>query len=139
MPNPSPSSGEPPYAIIIDPEEGLVLLTMYGVVSGPDLLNAAKEVHEDESWENGFDVIWDCSRVHSHIVAPEDVPPLIEEETDHCEGHDYVIQSPAENEHVLADLLARLCRRGGKSMSVHADMDGVLRSLGRESLPASLT
>ena len=88
--------------------------------------------------EDSFDVIWDCSRVEAHIMGPEEMQPLVDEVTEHGRGHDALVESQVAAEDMVGDLLVRFIRRRGKSASSHANMEGALRSLNRESLPPSL-
>ena len=122
----------------IDPDEGLALVRMQGTLSGEDMLEISQRVHAHADWQNGFDAIWDCSRVRAHIVAPEDVPPIIEEEVETGKGRDLLIESRVVGESQISRLLAAWCRREGKPARVYPSLDAALESLGREQLPASL-
>ena len=102
------------------------------------MLEIARRVHAHPLWQDGFDAIWDCSRVRSHIVGPEEVPPIIQEEAESGDGRDLLIESRAAGESQLSRLLAAWCRREGKPSRVYASMAEALEALGLAELPASL-
>ena len=137
-----PHMSEPPPDALagfqIDPDEGLALVRMKGTLSGEDMLEISRTVHAHPDWQDGFDAIWDCSRVRAHVVAPEDVPPIIEEEASTGAGRDLLIESRAVGESQISRLLAAWCRREGKPARVYPSLEAALDSLGRTELPASL-
>jgi hypothetical protein len=133
-----PSEPAVPYDYAVDPAARLAYGRMWGTVTGDDMLALITAVHNDPRWENGFDAIWDCSRVHAHIVDISEVGPLIDEEAASGDGHDVLIESPRLAEIALAHLLAAFSRRRGKQVTVHMDVDDALDALGRDTLPAVL-
>lgn len=127
-----------PYDYAVDPAAGLAYGRMWGVVTGDDMLALITAVHDDPRWEDGFDAVWDCSRVHAHVVDISEVGPLVEEAVASVGGRDVLVESPRLAEIALAQLLAAFCRRRGKPVTVHTDIDAALAALGRDALPAPL-
>ncbi len=128
----------PPFDARMDQEAGIGIVRFSGRVTGQEMIGGAAALFALPGWNHAFDVIWDCSRVEAHVLSPGEVGPLVDEVTDNQEGHDALIESQIAREEMLGDLLVRFIRRRGKSASSHADMDGALRTLGRDALPASL-
>ena len=101
------------------------------------MLRAVRSVHADPAWQPTFDAVWDCSGVTAHVVLPEEIPPLVEEEAT-ASGRDVLIESPVAGESALSQMLAAFCRRRGKDMTVYMTLEDGLRALGRDALPAAL-
>jgi hypothetical protein len=111
---------------------------MWGVVTGAELLRAARSVHEDPDWQPGFDVVWDCSAVRSHDVVPADVDPLVREEVASGDGRDVLVSSLSTGDRAISEMLAAFCRRRGKAMTVHPTLAEALAVLGYDALPEPL-
>ena len=139
QPVPRMSAPPDPFAYVVDPGEAIAYARMWGVVSGADMLQLARAVHADPLWECGFDAVWDCSAVRAHVVAPGDVDPIVREAAASGQGRDVLVQSRADGDGAIAQMLAAFCRRSGKAMTVHATLSDALAALGREALPAALT
>ena len=122
-----------PFSYAIDGEARLAVGRMWGDVTGADMLALLEAVHQDPAWHDGFDALWDCSRVRVHIVAPDEVEPLVAEEADSGRGRDVLVESPTAGESALSQMLAVLCRRRGKSMTVHPTVAAALAALGHEA------
>ena len=133
----TPSSASFHYRI--DPEAGLALAEFSGVVSGRDMLEGARTLHADPDWQDGYDVIWDCSQVTKHLVGPEDVGPLLIEETDAGCGHDALVENAHLGDTMISEMLTGFLRRRGKPAGVFRTRAEALSSLKRDALPASLT
>lgn len=127
-----------PYDFDIDPAARLAYGRMWGTVTGNDMLALLTAVHDDPRWQTGFDAIWDCSRVHAHVVDISEVAPLIDEEAGSGDGRDALVESPRLAEIALAQLLAAFSLRRGKQVTVHTSVDAALAALGRGELPVSL-
>lgn len=125
-------------SVALDAAERLAVVRMQGVVSGPMILAATTQVHSDPAWEDGFDVVWDCSTVYAHDILPADVTPIVDAEVGSGDGRDVLVCSPAIGDRVISEMLAAMCRRRGKAMTVHASFAEALATLGRDALPASL-
>ena len=82
--------------------------------------------------------MWDCSGVVAHVVAPEEVEPLVDEEVEAGEGRDALVESTSQADTAITRLLAHLVRRRGKPATVHATLAEALVALGHDRLPASL-
>lgn len=115
--------------------ERLAVVEMFGIVSGPMILAAADRIHADPEWEDGFDVVWNCRAVHAHDVLPEDVRPIVDAEVESGDGRDVLICSQTSGDRAISEMLAAMCRRRGKSMTVYATLDEALAALGRDALP----
>ena len=122
----------------IDPEAGLALAELEGVVTGGDMLDAAQTLHADPDWHDGFDVLWDCSRVTKHLVGPEDVGPLLIEETGTGCGHDALVENERLGDTMISEMLTGFLRRRGKPAGVFHTRAEALKAIGREELPPSL-
>ena len=133
-----PSETPVPYDYAVDPAARLAYGRMWGTVTGDDMLALITAVHDDPRWQKGFDAIWDCSRVRTHIVDIDEVGPLVDEEATSGAGHDVLVESPLLAEIALAQLLAAFARRRGKHMTVEGTVDAALAALGHDTLPASL-
>lgn len=133
-----PTGPDVPYDYAIDSLARLAYGRMWGTVTGDDMLALVTAVHDDPRWENGFDAIWDCSRVLTHVVDISEVGPLIDEEAASGDGRDALIESPRLAEVALAQLLAAFALRRGKQVTVHVSVDDALDALGRDTLPAPL-
>lgn len=129
------SSAERPYSFVVDASARLAYGRMWGLVTGQDMLALIAETHADPAWQNGFDAIWDCSAVTAHVVGPEEVAPIVEEEVASGDGRDTLVESPTVGESALSEMLAAFCRRRGKTMTVYTTLDDALAALGREELP----
>ncbi len=125
---------EVPFDYVIEPDERLGYGRMWGTVTGDDMLALITAVHADPRWEHDFDAIWDCSRVHAHIVDIDEVGPLVAEAATST-GRDVLVESPRLTEIALAHLLAAFSRRRGKQMTVTTSVEAALVALGREALP----
>lgn len=123
------------FGYAIHPDEAIVYTRMWGVVTGADMLRLAQAVHADARWEQGFDAIWDCTDVRAHVVAPEDVDPIVREAAASGNGRDVLVQSRSEGDGAISQMIAAFCRRGGKAMTVHGSLADALAALGREALP----
>ena len=135
-----PMSAPPaaPFSYALDPASRLAYGRMWGAVSGADMLALVRSVHADPAWEAGFDAVWDCSAVTTHIVLPDEVPPIVEDEAASGVGRDVLIESPAAGESALSHMIAAFCRRSGKDMTVHTSLAAGLARLGHSGLPEVL-
>lgn len=133
-----PPDPDPPFDYAVDPVARLAYGRMWGTVTGDEMLALITAVHDDPHWRSGFDAIWDCSRVHAHIVDIGEVAPLVDEEAASGHGRDALVESPRLAEIALAQLLAAFSRRRGKHVTVHTSVDDALAALGRDALPAPL-
>lgn len=124
-----------PFACAVDAATGLAYARLWGEVTGADMLEAVQAVHGDPAWEDGFDAIWDCSSVTVHVVSPDEVKPLIDEEAASEPGHDVLIESPVLGESALSEMLPAFCRCRGKTMTVHSTLQDALAELAHEALP----
>ena len=134
MADPGPS----PYVYDIDPASGLALAKMRGVVTGTAMLDVLEAVHGDPRWSPGFEAIWDCSDVTSHVVSPPDVRPIVLEAVSGGRGNDVLIPSPRVGDDVISDTLAVYSRRLGKRVVVRATLHEAIETLGRDGLPEAL-
>ena len=122
----------------IDADAGLALAELKGVVTGSDMLNAAKTLHADPAWQNGYDVLWDCSEVSKHIVGPEDIGPILVEETRAGSGRDALVENAHLSDTMISEMLTSFLRRRGKPAGVFRTRADALSALRRDALPASL-
>lgn len=122
----------------LDPVEHLALVRMRGVVTGRAILAAAERLHADPAWEDGFDVVWDCSAVHAHDILPADVQPIVDAEVASGSGREVLVCSPSLGDRAISEMLAAMCRRRGKEMTVHTTLADALGALGRDALPPTL-
>lgn len=129
------SSRPDPFVYVVDPDETLAYARMWGVVTGGDMLRLVQAVHRDPLWVYGFDAVWDCSAVRAHVVAPEDVEPIVREEVASGTGRDVLVRSANPDDAAISQMLAAFCRRRGKAMTVHGSLPDALAALGREALP----
>lgn len=111
---------------------------MFGVVSGPMILAAADRIHADAAWEAGFDVVWNCSAVLAHDILPADVDPIVDAEVASGNGRDVLVCSPTYGDRAISEMLAVMCRRRGKDMTVHATLAEALAALGRDAIPPAI-
>lgn len=129
---------ESPSFVAVDPSERLALVVFEGVVSGPMILAAADHIHADPAWEDGFDVVWNCGAVLAHDILPDDVVPIVDAEVGSGGGRDVLVCSPSFGDRAISEMLAAMCRRRGKTMTVHASLGEALAALGRDALPPSM-
>ena len=127
----------PPH-VAIDPSERLALIEMRGVVTGSMIVDAADRVHDDPAWEDGFDVVWNCAAVLAHDVLPADVGPIVDARVESGDGRDVLVCSPTFGDRAISEMLAVMCRRRGKAMTVHTTLNEALAALGRDALPATM-
>ena len=127
----------PPH-VAVDPSERLAVIEMFGVVSGPMILAAADRIHSDPKWEDGFDILWNCAAVLAHDVLPEHVGPIVDAEVESGDGRDVLVSSLTSGDRAISEMLAAMCRRRGKSMTVHASLEEALAALGRDALPPAM-
>ena len=126
------------FSCAIDPASRLACIRMWGVVTGPEMLEAARSVHEDPAWQPGFDVVWDCSAVRSHDVVPADIEPLVREEAASGDGRDVLVCSPSTSDRAIKEMIAAFCRRRGKDVTVCTSLAEALGALGHDALPEPL-
>ena len=122
----------------IDPEARLALVRFEGTVTGSDILDAARALHSDPAWSDGFDVIWDCSRVVRHAVGPEDVAPLIVEEVPTGSGMDALVQNMKPSDSLISNMIASFLRLRGKPAAVFSSVEEALEAVGCAALPTTL-
>ncbi len=127
-----------PFDYAIDADAGLAYGRMWGCVSGGDMLALTTAVHGDAAWRDSFDTIWDCSRVTAHVVAADEVRPLVRDIVESGPGRDALVESPAVGESAISQMLAAFSRRSGKDMTVHASVEAALAALGRDALPSAM-
>ncbi len=99
------------------------------------LLAAADRIHADPAWHDGFDVLWNCAAVLAHDILPADVGPIVDAEVGSGDGRDVLVCSPTFGDRAISEMLAAMCRRRGKAMTVHATLAEALAALGRDALP----
>ena len=126
---------EIPADVQVHPMERLAVVEMFGVVSGPMIVAAAARVQADPEWEAGFDVVWNCGAVLAHDILPADVEPIVAAEVASGDGRDVLVCSPAYGDRAISEMLAVMCRRRGKAMTVHGSVGEALAALGRDALP----
>lgn len=132
------SASDPSFTYEIAPEAGLVLARMAGTLTGEGMLEILETVHADPRWESGFDVIWDCSAVEGHVVAPGDVHPLVIEDVRGGDGREVLVPNRSLTDEVIAQMLAVFARRKGKDVRVCSSLEEALAELDRDALPAGL-
>lgn len=133
-----PLSESVSFAYAIDPDAGLALAGMAGVLTGADMREIVATVHADPRWRDDFDAIWDCSRVLAHVVLPEDVLPLVIAVVHGETGRDVMIESKGYADQAITQLLALRCRRAGKAVGTRATLGEALDTLGYDGLPEAL-
>lgn len=121
----------------IDSKAGLALVEKSGEVMADEIVESAHALRHDPAWNPGFDVIWDCTRLSSLIVAPEDVPVVVAAYSENLCGRDLLVIG-READYPIAQLTAYLCRREGKDSEVFTSMDDALAALGLRELPEAL-
>ena len=98
----------------------------------------AEIVHDDPEWKRSFDAIWDCTRVTSHVVAPGEVSPIIDEVTDGQTGTDVLVENAGLAESLLSMLLTLRARVTGSEAHVCETVAEALHVLGHNAMPPGL-
>lgn len=129
---------EIPVRVVVYSAERLAVAEFRGVVSGPMILAVADHIHADPAWEAGFDVLWNCAAVVVHDILPVHVKPIVDAEVGSGDGRDVLVCSPTLGDRAVSEMLAAMCRRRGKSMTVHTTLADALAALGRDALPPGL-
>ena len=128
----------PTYEVRLDAEAAICHIRFLGRITGAAMLDAVRAVTDAYDGERPLDMIWDCSRVKAHIVAPDEFQTILGLTRDHLTGHHAILYSRAEQEDIISDLFAQSLTRNGLSASTHLTVAGALISLERESLPETL-
>ncbi len=127
-------SGSFRYAIV--PDENIARIWLEGHATAKLKMAVIHAFRSDPLWKPGLYVIWDCMRDTAVILAPTDIPALLNLITEE-DGMDLFYG----NRHIaygVAKLFALLERRKGRRAHVCETMADVLTALGRDSLPTAL-
>ena len=77
-------------------------------------------------------------RVRAHIVAPEEVQPLLDQTAFSESSMDVLLETEELSRNFFSDMFTRQLRALGKNAWVRESLDEGLAQLGREALPERL-
>ena len=128
----------PGYQIRLDLDAALCHVRFLGRITGGEMIEAVRAITNAYDAGPPLDMIWDCSGVNAHIVAPDEFQEILTLTLDHLRGYHAILYSRVEREDIISDLFAQRLIRCGLSASTHLTVPGALLVLERESLPETL-
>ena len=126
------------FAYAIDPTARLAYARMAGTLTGEQMLEVARTVHEDPAWHPDTDVIWDCTAVAAHVVSPGEVAPIVREVVEDGTGRDVLVERLSLSESFFSMLIALRVRAAGGEAHTCRTVAEALEWLGRDQLSAPL-
>lgn len=121
----------------IDPAVGLALVRITGAVTGADIARCARALQADPRWTPDLAVVWDERGITSLDVTPEGLKKMVEAQTRHATGPDFIVTEREDHE-ILLRLYAWRVQARGRPAQVFASLEQALAALGLDALPAAL-
>ena len=62
-----------PYAVSVDPASRRAIIRVSGTLTGPEIVDACRELFTHRDWRAGFATLWDTNALRGLVLLPEDV------------------------------------------------------------------